>query len=130
MIFIFETEADMEFNRTTGPFDAFRIPLVFYHLSKDFLFHSTPEFKFRVWISLPNLLLSLWNPNTLGKIATMLGEPVEVDFKTISKNSLAGLRVMVLVDAIKSSVESVIQKLHNGNIFTQSVNYDFYLFLF
>lgn len=126
MIFSFETEADMEFIRTAGPFDAFGIPLVLCHLPKDFRFDSTPEFKFRVWISLPNLPLSLWNPNALGKIATMLGEPVEVDFKTISKNSLAGPRVMVLVDAMKSPVESVNLKLHNGNIFTQSVIYDFY----
>lgn len=84
-----------------------------------FSFDPTPEFKFRVWATLPNLPLPLWNPNALGKIASIIGEPIEVDYYTISKNSIAGQRFQVLVDALKLSICTINLRLHNGDTFEQ-----------
>lgn len=82
-------------------YDIYGTPLILYNLPKDFRFDSTTEIKFRVWIPLPDLQLPLQNPNALGKIALIIGEPIDADHKTIYKNSIAGPRIQVLVDAYK-----------------------------
>lgn len=107
MIFRFEMEEDMEAIRSMGNFDIFGSSLILCYLPKDFRFDSTPEFKFRVWVTLPNLPLPLWNPSSLGKIASLLGDPIEVDYRTISKNSIAGPCFQVLVDALKQPITSI-----------------------
>lgn len=126
IVFRFETEEDMEFIHKAARFDAAGIPLILCPLPKDFRFNSTPEVKFRVWVTLPNLPLALWNPKALGKIATMIGEPVEVDYSTVSKNNIAGPRLLILFNALKQPVKEVNIRMHNGDFFTQLVNYDYY----
>lgn len=54
------------------------------------------------------------------------GEPIEVDYKTISKNLIAGPRFQVFVDALKQPINSINLWLHNGNTFEQKVIYNFY----
>lgn len=88
MIFRFETEDDTEFIQKVDRHEAAGVPLILCNLPQDFRFDSTPEVKFRVWITLLNLLLGLWNQNAIRKIASMLGDPVEVEYKTVSKNSI------------------------------------------
>lgn len=126
MIFQFETEEDMEAIRSMGNFDIFGSSLILCHLPEDFRLDFTPKFKFRVWVTLPNLSLPFWNPSALGKIASLIGDPIEVDYKTISNNSIAGPRFQVLVDALKQPIISVNLRLHNGSTFEQKVTYTFY----
>lgn len=108
IVFWFETEEDMEFIHKAARFEAAGIPLILCLLPKDFRFNSTPEVKFQVWITLPNLPLAPWNPNALGKIAMMIGEPVEVDYSTISKNNIVVPRLLILFDVLKQPVKEVI----------------------
>lgn len=47
----------MKIIRTVGQFKVFGIPLILCHMPCDFRFNSTPEYKFKVWASLPNFPL-------------------------------------------------------------------------
>lgn len=116
----------MEEVRTTRPFDAFKSSLILYHLPNDFRLDSTPEFQFQVWVYLPNLPLPLWNPNAIGKIASAVGEPIEVDYKTISNLSVAGPKCLVLVNALKLPIHYVDIKMHNGNTFSHKIVYEYF----
>lgn len=112
----------MEFIQTVDLFYAVGIPLILCPMPKVFRFDSTPEVKFKVWITLPNLPLALWNPNALDKIATMIGELVEVDYSMISKNNIVGPRIMILFYALKQPVKEVNIRMHNGNNLFKRLN--------
>lgn len=125
-VFRFEKESDM---REIMDIKAQRVagsPLILCPLPKDFRFDTTPEVKYQVWVTLPNLPLSLWTPSALSKIATMLGEPVEVDPATLARNNIEGPRCLIWFNALKQPVKKVDIRMHNGEFFTQHVRYDYY----
>lgn len=125
-VFRFEKESDM---RAIMDIKAQRVagsPLILCPLPKDFRFDTTPEVKYQVWVTLPNLPLSLWTPSALSKIASMLGEPVEVDPGTLARNNIEGPRCLIWFNALKQPVKKVDIRMHNGEFFTQHVRYDYY----
>lgn len=75
----------MKFIQRVDRHEAACVPLILCNLPNDFRFDSALEIKFQVWTILPNLPLGLWNPNSIGKIVASLGDPVVVDYKTVSK---------------------------------------------
>lgn len=91
-----------------------RSPLIICPLPKDFRFDMTPEVRHWVWVTLPNLPLALWIPSALGKIASMLGEPVEVDTGTLARNNIEGPRCLILFNALKQPVKSINIRMHSG----------------
>lgn len=59
MVFRFETAEDMDAARLEGNFSVFGTPLMICTMPEDFNFEEAPEFKFKVWASLPGLQLEL-----------------------------------------------------------------------
>lgn len=109
-----------------GNYDVFGIPLILSYLPKNFRFNTTPVFKYRVWATRTNMPLSLWNPRALSKIASLIGELIVVDHKTIARNHIDGPRVQVLVDPAKPPIYGVNLSLHNGTTFEQKIVYNYY----
>lgn len=72
------------------------------------------------------LPLEYWNPRSISKIASRVGLPIEVDRRTIRAETVDGPRVLVLVDALAKPLESFPITMHDGTIFEQKVDYDFY----
>lgn len=70
IVFRFEMEEDIDFIKKVDRHDAAGVPFILCNLPQDFRYDSAPEDKFWVWITLPNLLLGLWNPNAIGKIGS------------------------------------------------------------
>lgn len=128
IIFRFETEEQSKIILAGGTYSVFGLPLVLGPLPTDFRFDSSPSLKFQVWATLPNLPLELWNPSAISKIAATVGTPLKVAHETISKQYIAGPRVLIDVDASKEPPKSITLKLHNGNTFDQSILLDFYPF--
>lgn len=128
IVFRFEMEVQANDVLAGGPYSVFGIPLVLCNLPPEFRFDSTPDLQFNVWASLPNLPLELWNASAISKIASVVGIPIEVDFKTISKDYVAGPRVLISLDAKKEPPESITLQLHNGNSFVQPILLDYYPF--
>lgn len=126
IVFRFEMEEHMETVRKANSYSVFGVQLILFPLPPEFRFDSTPEFKFKVWVTLPNLPLELWNPSALGKIAAVIGEPITLDNRTIAKNNIDGPRLQVLVDAKITPLDCITLRLHNGRSFTQNISYDFY----
>lgn len=126
MVFRFETEADMEAARLEGNLSIFGISLMLCSMPEDFNFEEAPEFKFKVWASLPGLQLELWQPSTLAKIANMVGTPIEVDHRTVARVNIDGPRIHVLVDAKNPPLEFIKIKLPNGKVIEQQIKFDFY----
>lgn len=92
IIFQFATEEDREVIRNLNTRYVFGIPLILCSLPDNFRFDASPEFKFRTWISLPNLPLHYWNPVGISWIVASIGEPLEVDRRTVLKDSIAAAR--------------------------------------
>jgi len=78
-----------------------------------------------VWVQLPDLPLDCWNAKALSKIASRVEKPITTDKLTHSKERLSFSRVMVDVDASKDLVTSVEMKLPTGDIYVQSVVFEF-----
>lgn len=57
MVFRFASEEDRDAVQKIGTQSVFGIPLILCSLPADFQFDSSPDFLFRVWITLPNLPL-------------------------------------------------------------------------
>lgn len=125
IVFRFETKEMME-DIKKGNYEVFGIPLILTYLPQDFRFDTTPVFKYRVWATFPNLPLALWNPSALGKLASLIGEPIAVDHKTMARNHIDGPRVQVLVDPARRPLYGVNLSLHNGTKFEQKIIYDYY----
>lgn len=128
IVFRFEKEEHAKQVLASGPYSVFGIPLVLCNMPSEFRFDSSPELQFNVWVTLPNLPLELWNPTAIAKIASVVGTPVEVDYQTITKQNVAGPRVLVLVDATNQPPESIKLQLHNGNTFEQTFSLDCFPF--
>lgn len=101
-------------------------PLFYVPLPEKFRFVDSPEFKFRIGISLPNLPMHYWNAVGTSAIASHAGEPIEVDKRPILKENSAVPSAPVLIDAMKPPVESVAIKQHDGSKFEQVIEYDFF----
>lgn len=126
VVFRFKTEAEMRHTLGLRTQKAAGSSLILCPMPKDFRFDTTPEVKYQVWVTLPNLPLGLWTPSALGKIASMLGEPVEVDVGTLTRHNIEGPRCLILFNALKQPVKSVNIRMHNGDSFTQHVRYDYF----
>lgn len=126
IVFRFDTEENMECVRQNGPYSVYGTPLILYHMPANFRFESAPESKFPVWAYIPNLPLELWNRRAIGKIASLVGCPIEVDAKTVAKTNIDGPRFHVLVDAFHEPREGIHIKLPCGTAFFQAIKFDFY----
>lgn len=126
MVFRFEITEDMEAAKSGGNLAVFGTPLMLCTMPADFNFDKAPEFKFKVWASLPGLQLELWQPSTLAKIANMVGTPIEVDHRTVARVNIDGPRIHVMVDAKTPPPEFIKIKLPSGKIVNQKIVFDFY----
>lgn len=126
MVFRFETMEDMENARLEGNLSVFGTPLMLCSMPEDFNFEEAPDFKFKVWASLPELQLELWQPSTLAKIASMVGTPIEVDHRTVARINIDGPRIHVIVDAKNPPPDLIKVKLPNGKVILQKIKFDFY----
>lgn len=114
--FIFETEDDMEQIMSVEPYVIFEISLMFCHMHVEFKFDPTHDFKFSTWASFPNFLLELWNLNAIGKITCIVGEPIELNYRTLAKNHIDGPWFHVLVDVLREPIVAMNLKFHQPQI--------------
>lgn len=128
IMFRFEMEEQATAVLKGAPYSVFGIQLALSHLPPDFRLDSNPELQVKVWVTLPNLPLELWNASAISKIASVVGTPIEVDPYTLSKHSVAGPRVLIMVDAKKEPLDSITLQLHNSTFFSQSIILDYYPF--
>ncbi|GKV49683.1 hypothetical protein SLEP1_g56421 [Rubroshorea leprosula] len=77
-------------------------PLILKQWTLDFDPNNQDVSKIPVWIQFPDLHLSLWNPESLGKMANYLGVPIATDALTAKRNCKAKIKKMWVV---KGSVE-------------------------
>jgi hypothetical protein len=107
-----------------GPYLVYGRPLLLRPMPEFFDFSSAEMTRVPVWIKLPNLPLSCWSPRSLSKIASVLGKPLQSDRLTSSLSRLSYARVLVEVNLMDDLPPSFQFKLPNGDILTQSVEYE------
>ena len=107
-----------------GPYSIFGRPLLLKIMAPDFDFDSKIPLSVPVWISLPNLPLNCWNARALGKIASVLGNPISTDRLTATRERISFARVLVEIDPTKELKRSVEIQLPTGKVRQQKVIYE------
>lgn len=116
----------MERVRQAGPYSIFGNSMILCDMLAEFRFDSAPELKFPIWASFPSLPMELGNESVVGKIASFVGIPTEVDYRTLAKNSVEGPRFQVLVDALEEPMEGLPIKLQSGLVYIQPIKFEYY----
>ncbi|GKV43378.1 hypothetical protein SLEP1_g50676 [Rubroshorea leprosula] len=70
-------------------------PLILKQWTPDFDLDNLDISKIPVWIQFPELHLSLWNPESLGKLASYVGVPIATDALTAKRQRVAYARMLV-----------------------------------
>lgn len=91
----------------------------------------TPEFdpdkldfsKVPVWVQIPKLHSSLWNPEGLATLMSVIGTPLATD-KLTAEGRLAYARVLVEVPIMESLPVYVPIHLENGKLIEQEINFE------
>jgi len=125
IVFKFESHEDRLSVLNGGPYFIYGRNLMLKNMPKCFRFGGEEIATVPVWVQLPDLPLDCWNARALSKIASRVGKPITTDKLTHSKERLSFARVMVEVDASKELVTSVEMKLPTGDIYVQSVVFEF-----
>jgi hypothetical protein len=77
-----------------------------------------------VWVKFPNLPLKCWTLRCLSKLASVLGNPIQCDKLTSTKERLSYARVLVEVDLLADLRSSINVVLPNGSPLVQRVIYE------
>jgi len=125
IVFKFESHEDRLSVLNGGPYFIYGRNLMLKNMPKCFRFGGEEIAIVPVWVQLPDLPLDCWNAKALSKIASRVEKPITTDKLTHSKERLSFSRVMVDVDASKDLVTSVEMKLPTGDIYVQSVVFEF-----
>ena len=124
LVFRFENPQDRDNVLKKGPYFVFGRPLLLKVMPEDFEFEEKRNSELPVWINLPKLPLTCWNPAILSKIASKVGKAVATDRLTVTKEKIAYARVLVEVDASKELVREVRMRMPSGKIWHQEVIYE------
>ncbi|KAL2460932.1 DUF4283 domain-containing protein [Abeliophyllum distichum] len=124
LVFKFHDEASRDKVLKGGPYFVFGRPLLLKVMPKYFRFNDKEISLMPVWVVLPKLPLTYWNPKVLGKIASKIGKPISMDNLTSLRGRISYARVLVEIDAAKDLVRTVNVGLPNGDVFDQEVIYE------
>lgn len=124
LIFRFEELAEKERVLQGGPYLIYGRPLILKDLPPLFEFGACTHSEIPVWITLPGLPIDLWNAKALGRICSMVGDPICTDAMTSKKERLSYARVLVNVDLEKDLVKEIRINLPNGKVRSQYVSYE------
>ncbi|KAL2474500.1 zinc ion binding [Abeliophyllum distichum] len=124
LVFKFHDEASREKVLKGGPYFVFGRPLLLKVMPKYFRFNDKEISLMPVWVVLPELPLTFWNPKGLGKIASKIGKLISMDNLTSLRGRISYARVLVEIDAAKDLVRTVNVGLPNGDVYDQEVIYE------
>jgi len=125
IIFKFDSQEDRLSVLNGGPYFIYGRNLMLKNMPKCFRFGAEEIAIVPVWVQLPDLPLDCWNARALSKIASRVGKPITTDKLTHSKERLSFARVLVEVDASKELVNSVEMRLPTGDLYEQSVIFEY-----
>jgi len=125
IVFKFTSDEDRMKVLHGGPYFAYGRNLLLRILPKCFRFGTEESAIVPTWIKLPNLPLDCWNVRALSKIVSKVGKPITTDKLTLTKERLSYARVLVEVDASKDLTTSVDMRLPTGEVYQQSVIFEF-----
>lgn len=108
-----------------GPYSVFGRPLILHLIDPKFTFDSVVKKDVKVWVSLPNLPLELWNPMAMGKILSRIGKPIMMDTHTYQKKKPDYARVLVEIDPSIPPPVSLDFLSYNNDIISVAIDYDF-----
>ena len=77
-----------------------------------------------IWVKFPNLPLSLWGETSLGKIGSVVGNPLFTDECTAVKLRVTYARILVEVDVTQKLCEEITIRDNHGNRRQQKVEYE------
>ncbi|GKV33629.1 hypothetical protein SLEP1_g42109 [Rubroshorea leprosula] len=98
-------------------------PLILKQWTPDFDPDNLDISKIPVWIQFPELHLSLWNPESLGKLASYVGVPIATDALTAKRQRVAYARMLVEME-ITDTLPRVIPIIGPKGVFQQPVVYE------
>lgn len=124
LIFRFDDFALKEKVLQGGPYLIFGRPIILKDMPPLFEFGACTHSIVPAWVTLPGLPIDLWNAKVLGKICSIIGEPICTDEMTNKKERLSYARVLVNVDLDKELVTEVKINLPNGKTREQYVAYE------
>ena len=125
IVFKFDTLEDRLSVLNGGPYFIYGRNLMLKNMPKCFRFGGEEIAIVPLWVQLPGLPLDCWNVRALSKIVSRIGKPITTDRLTHTKERLSFARVLVEVDASKELVTSVEMKLPTGDVYKQSVVFEY-----
>ncbi|GLU24041.1 hypothetical protein SLE2022_400100 [Rubroshorea leprosula] len=98
-------------------------PLILKQWTPDFDPDNLDISKIPVWIQFPELHLSLWNPESLGKLASYVGVPIATDVLTVKRQRVAYARMLVEME-IMDTLPRVVPIIGPKGVFQQPVVFE------
>ncbi|GKV50087.1 hypothetical protein SLEP1_g56803 [Rubroshorea leprosula] len=98
-------------------------PLILKQWTPKFDIDNLDVSKIPVWIQFPDLHLSLWNPKSLGKMASYLGVPIATDALTAKRQQVSFARMLVEVE-IMEELPQVVLVVGPKGIFQQPIIFE------
>jgi hypothetical protein len=124
LIYRFENEEDKLAVLCGGPYLVYGRPLILRQMPEYFDYSCSVMTHVPVWVKFPNFPLKCWTPRCLSKLASVLGQPIQCDKLTSTKERLSYARVLVEVDLLEDLRSSIDVVLPNGNPLCQKVIYE------
>ncbi|XP_058776932.1 uncharacterized protein LOC131651274 [Vicia villosa] len=120
----FKTETERDEVMMKGPYTIQNMPMVILEWRPDFsmerdMLHTVP-----IWVTLPQLPLHLWGEKSLGKIGSVIGNPLYTDECTAGKLRVTYARILIEVDVTQKLCEEIVIKDYGGNKRKQAVEYE------
>lgn len=108
----------------SGPYSIFDRPYVLKYMPIMFQFEKDVLSTLPVWINLPSLPRDMWNGKILGKICSVVVDPICTDAFTCDKKKISYARVRVQVNMAKKLIKEVIIDMRSGEVIHQEVIYE------
>lgn len=107
-----------------GPYTIQNLPMVILAWRPDFsmakdMMHTVP-----IWVTLPQLLLHMCGERSLGKIDSVIGNPLYIDECTIKKIRVTYACILVEVDVTQKLCKEIVINDYEGNKRQQRVEYE------
>lgn len=123
-IFRFFSEEDSNKVLEAAPYNVYGRSLILKPMPELFDFNSFELCTVPIWIQLPGLPLAMWNFESLSKIGSKLGIPIQSDAMTMEKESVGYARLLVDIDISKGLPSHVEIDLPRSTL-RQPVTYEF-----
>lgn len=123
VIFRFNSEADKLTALGGGPYSVRNKALVLTVIPDFFSFGISECTKFPVWVRLINLPLELWCTDSISRLGSFIGRPLQIDYFTAKKLKVGYARVLVEVD-ISKDLPSSFSVNCPGHNYEQAVEYE------